>query len=116
MKNHEPKIDPAITREAVLKKLGDMETAGFQAEFSPHEAEVAGAFVEDALSLQDAIESSGELASQDDDLTPAFITEGEPVADLPAFMDTANVHSLYGWKPGESLDEAIARKKAQEQS
>ena len=45
---------------------------------------------------------------------PAFITEGEPAADLPAFVDMANVRSLYDWKPGESLDEAIARKKPQE--
>ena len=39
---------------------------------------------------------------------------GVPAADLPAFVDTANVRSLYDWKPGESLDEAIARKKPQE--
>jgi nucleoside-diphosphate-sugar epimerase len=44
-----------------------------------------------------------------DALAPVFITEGEPATDLPAFVDTANVRSLYGWKPGESLDEAIAR-------
>ena len=103
----------AQTRE----KLLDAMTPGYQAEFDPDEAEQAGAFVEDALSEQDAAESGDDLAalaSQGDDQAPAFITEGEPAADLPAFVDTANVRSLYDWKPGESLDEAIARKKPQE--
>ena len=103
--------------DTVREKLTDALTPGYQAEFDPEEAERAGAFVEDALSEQDAAESGDDLAalaSQGDDQAPAFITEGEPAADLPAFVDTANVRSLYDWKPGESLDEAIARKKPQE--
>ncbi|GHT82867.1 hypothetical protein AGMMS49543_08630 [Betaproteobacteria bacterium] len=63
----------------------------------------ADAFTEDALSEQDAVESG-------DDQAPAFITEGESATKLPTFVDTANVRSLYGWKPGETLDEAMARK------
>ena len=112
-----PVDDYATATEALREKLADAQTPGYQAEFDPEEAERAGAFVEDALSEQDAAESGDDLAalaSQGDDQAPAFITEGEPAADLPAFVDTANVRSLYDWKPGESLDEAIARKKPQE--
>ena len=112
-----PVDDYASATEALREKLTDAQTPGYQAEFDPEEAERAGAFVEDALSEQDAAESGDDLAalaSQGDDQAPAFITEGEPAADLPAFVDTANVRSLYDWKPGESLDEAIARKKPQE--
>ena len=35
-----------------------METPGYEVEFDPEEAELAGAFVEDALSEQDAMEHS----------------------------------------------------------
>ena len=112
-----PFDDTANAAAALREKLADAMTPGFQVEFDPEEAEKAGAFPEDALSEQDAAESGDDLAalaSQGDDQAPAFITEGEPAADLPAFVDTANVRSLYDWKPGESLDEAIARKKPQE--
>ncbi len=44
--------------EALREKLADMETPGFEVEFDPEEAELAGAFVEDALSEQDALDSS----------------------------------------------------------
>ncbi|QSQ54805.1 conjugal transfer protein TraD (plasmid) [Xanthomonas translucens pv. undulosa] len=106
--------DNAAAAGALREKLADAATPGYQAEFDPEEAERAGAFVEDALSEQDATESGDDLAELGDAQAPAFITEGEPATDLPAFVDTANVRSLYDWKPGESLDEAIARKKAQE--
>ena len=96
-----PAIDDNAAAGALREKLPDAATPGYQAEFDPEEAERAGAFGEDA-------------AESGDDQAPAFITEGEPAADLPAFVHTANVRSLYDWKPGESLDEAIARKKRQE--
>ena len=102
---------------ALREKLPDAATPGYQAEFDPEEAERADAFVEGALSEQDAAESGDDQAapaSQGDDQAPAFITEGGPLADLPPFFNTTNIRELYGWKPGESLDEAIARKKAQE--
>ena len=44
--------------EALREKLADMETPAFEVEFDPEEAELAGAFLEDALSEQDALESS----------------------------------------------------------
>jgi hypothetical protein len=47
--------------EALREKLADADTPGYQAEFDPEEAELAGAFIEDALSEQDAMESSVDL-------------------------------------------------------
>lgn len=47
--------DPVID-----EKLLDAEIPGFQAEFDPIEAEQLGAFIEDALSEQDALDSSSD--------------------------------------------------------
>ena len=47
--------------EALLEKLADASTPGYEVEFDPEEAERAGAFVEDAISEQDAMESSVDL-------------------------------------------------------
>ena len=45
--------------DAVIEeKLSDMETPGFAAEFDPLEAERLGAFKEDALTEQDALDST----------------------------------------------------------
>ena len=57
-----PQIDaetnnPDIT-EIIQEKLLDAEIPGFQAEFDPLEAERLGAFMEDALSEEDALEST----------------------------------------------------------
>ena len=46
---------------ALREKLLDAMTPGYQAEFDPDEAEQAGAFIEDALSEQDAAESDIDL-------------------------------------------------------
>lgn len=46
---------------AILEKLTDSLIPGLQVEFDPEEAERAGAFVEDALSEADALESSIDL-------------------------------------------------------
>ena len=45
----------------VDEKLSDMDTPGFEVEFDPEEAEFAGAFLEDALSEEDAKESAIDL-------------------------------------------------------
>ena len=50
-----------VQRSAILEKLTDSLTPGLQVEFDPEEAELAGAFVEDALSEKDALESSIDL-------------------------------------------------------
>ena len=59
---HRPPIDaetnnPDIT-EIIQEKLLDAEIPGFQAEFDPLEAQMLGAFKEDALSEQDALDST----------------------------------------------------------
>lgn len=40
---------------------------------------------------------------------PTFLDDECPSADLPVFIDTAYIRSLYGWEPGETVEEAIAR-------
>ena len=61
-----PEIDDAATAaEGVHEKLTDAMTPGYQAEFDPEEAERAGAFVEDALSEQDATESAADAADEE---------------------------------------------------
>ena len=49
--------NPYIT-EIIQQKLLDAEIPGFQAEFDPLEAERLGAFKEDALSEEDALDSA----------------------------------------------------------
>ncbi|MDR3352268.1 MAG: conjugal transfer protein TraD [Zoogloeaceae bacterium] len=104
--------DTAVDREVVYEKLADAATPGYQAEFDPNEADYAGAFEEDALSEQDAAESSDDLVEPEE--KPAFLDDEGPME--PAFNHhrTASISDMFDWKPGETLDEAIARKKAQE--
>lgn len=40
---------------------------------------------------------------------PAFLDDDGPSDDLPLICTTTNIRELYGWQPGETLDEAIAR-------
>lgn len=54
-------------KEIIQEKLLDAEIPGFQAEFDPLEAERLGAFTEDALSEQDALESSIDLTAEVED-------------------------------------------------
>ncbi len=44
--------------EIVNAKLADLDTPGAVIEMDPEEAELAGAFVEDALTAEDALEAS----------------------------------------------------------
>jgi len=41
---------------------------------------------------------------------PLFLDDDEPSDKIPPFICTTNIIELFGWKPGESLDEVIARK------
>ncbi len=50
--------DQEIMDAVIEEKLIDMETPGFAAEFDPLEAERLGAFKEDALTEQDALDST----------------------------------------------------------
>ena len=63
--------DQPNAADALREKLLDAMTPGYQAEFDPDEAEQAGAFVEDALSEQDATESDVDLV---DATAPAATT------------------------------------------
>ena len=58
--------NPDIT-EIIQEKLLDAEIPGFQAEFDPLEAERLGAFTEDALSEQDALDSTIDHAAEVED-------------------------------------------------
>ena len=66
--------DTANAAAVLHEKLADAMTPGYQAEFDPEEAEQAGAFVEDALSEQDAVESDIDLV---DATAPAATTEAK---------------------------------------
>lgn len=57
-------------RHVVHEKMVDAQTPGFRAEFTPDEAESAGAFTEDALTQEDALESSSDLIELTDMLEP----------------------------------------------
>jgi hypothetical protein len=56
-----PINDPRNAADTLREKLIDAQTPGYQAEFDPEEAERAGAFVEDALSEEDAAASHIDL-------------------------------------------------------
>jgi hypothetical protein len=49
------------TIEILQEKLADAENTGYPVEFDPQEAEAAGAFIEDALTEEDARESSADI-------------------------------------------------------
>ncbi len=57
-KTEMPEDDWKYMDEVIDEKLSDMETPGFAAEFNAAEAERIGAFEEDALSEQDAVDST----------------------------------------------------------
>jgi hypothetical protein len=59
---HDPLLtSPISTNELITQKLHDAETTpGFGAPFSPDEAELAGAFEEDALCDNDVLDSTEE--------------------------------------------------------
>ncbi len=59
--NAEDQKNVTNNEDPISSKLADAMTPGYQAEFDPEEAERAGAFVEDALSEQDAAESGADL-------------------------------------------------------
>lgn len=53
-----------IETESLEAKLNDVEVPGFAAEFTPAEAELAGAFEESALTLDDAQASAVDVAGE----------------------------------------------------
>ena len=67
---HRPQIDAETNnpdmKEIIQEKLLDAQIPGFQAEFDPLEAERLGAFKEDALSEQDALDSTIDHTAEDE--------------------------------------------------
>lgn len=55
---NKPLHDTETDQEILQEKLLDAEIPCYQVEFDPEEAEQAGAFIEDALTEEDAIESA----------------------------------------------------------
>ena len=55
--NNDSTDDLEIMGQVIKEKLLDAETPGFEAEFSPDEADSLGAFEETALSEKDAMDS-----------------------------------------------------------
>lgn len=111
--NHETNdnmADLVPAGDAISDKLADALTPGYQAEFDPDEAERAGAFIEDALTEQDAAESGDDLADLDAALEPAFLDDDGPSNDLPPVPTTTNAWELYGLRDGETVADAIARR------
>lgn len=53
--------DEGNSTAATREKMTDILTPGYQAEFDPLEADSVGAFVEDAMSEGDALESTDDL-------------------------------------------------------
>ncbi len=53
--------DSNALEQVLAEKIKDMSTPSFPVEFSPDEAQCFGAFVEDALSEQDALDASIDL-------------------------------------------------------
>jgi hypothetical protein len=104
--------DEMNAADALREKLADVGTPGFQAEFDPEEAARAGAFIENALSEQDAAESGDDLAdlTGDGSLEPAFLDDDGPSTDIPPFITTTNARDLYDLRPGETVAQAAARK------
>ncbi|MBS0513640.1 MAG: conjugal transfer protein TraD [Proteobacteria bacterium] len=66
--------EPTSAEDTVHEKLVDATCPGYEVEFSPEEAERAGAFPEDALSEEDARESSVDLPGA---ATPANREDGK---------------------------------------
>lgn len=88
----------------VDEKMDDAMTPGFQAEFDPDEAELAGAFHEDALTAGEAAESSIELAEID----LAFVEVGDG-SEVPPIPTVINMRETFGLREGESLTDALDR-------
>lgn len=65
---NKPSRDPdtnSVDPEILQQKLLDAQIPGFKAQFEPHEAEMVGAFAEDALNENDALGSVIDLLEVD---------------------------------------------------
>ena len=111
-----PVDDEQAAKEALREKMTDPYTPSVSVDFDPAEAEQAGAFQEDALSEQDAAESSIDLATVDAEILAAFVADDDNSgpSEPPQHVTTANARELFGWTPGESVGEAAMRAAAKD--
>ena len=58
-----PEYDTTFSPDILAEKLLDADSGGFQAECTPEEAEAMGAFPEDALDEDDALEGALDAAT-----------------------------------------------------
>jgi hypothetical protein len=101
-----------VDDDTLHEKLADATTPGFQVEFDPDEADRAGAFVEDALSEQDAIASSDDMT---DAFKPAFMDSDEPNEPSFSHFRTLSAAKLYDIRLGETVAQAASRKAAEQE-
>lgn len=101
--------DQANAAEALREKFVDAMTPGYQTEFDPEEAEAVGAFIEDALSEEDAADSNVDLVEELGEEQPGFLDDEGPSAEIPTFITRTNARERFGMEPGETVPEAIAR-------
>lgn len=87
-KDFETKTDAEVINE----KLDDATTPSYGTEFDPEEAEKVGAFVEDAISEEEALEAAAEMTFVIDDLDNIEIvsggdeTEPLPIPEKPNYV------------------------------
>lgn len=62
---NKPRSDTETDKEILQQKLLDAQIPGFKAQFEPFEAEMLGAFTEDAINEKDALESVIDLLGAD---------------------------------------------------
>jgi len=90
--------DSASVIGALCEKLTDAQTRDLAVALAPYGVDLIAALA----------------AQRDDRPRLTIVTKGAKAPAPPAFIDRFNVSSLFGWKPGETLDEAIARNKSEE--
>lgn len=64
---NKPRSDTETDKEILQQKLLDAQIPGFKAQFEPQEAEMLGAFTEDALNEKDALDSAIDLLGAEHD-------------------------------------------------
>ena len=77
-------LSDAESVDTIKEKMSDAMTPGYQVEFDPGEAEGAGAFIEDALSENEALEASADLFEE----TPIFTDDSGPSDLIPTHILT----------------------------
>jgi len=64
---NKPRHDTETDKETLREKLLDAQVPGFKAQFEPQDAEMLGAFTEDAINEKDALDSAIDLLGADHD-------------------------------------------------